>query len=103
MSYERCFGGFAGHNVDRRLWGIAVLRQEPLGRQGCAEERSFPGHGRSTELDPERTSHGAVQVKGRIRAALINLQLLRHPRSEPDLYDAARFPSTINLTYGRRS
>ena len=20
MSYERCFGGFAGHNVDRRLW-----------------------------------------------------------------------------------
>lgn len=20
MSYERCFGGFVGHNVDRRLW-----------------------------------------------------------------------------------
>ena len=20
MSYEKCFGGFAGHNVDRRLW-----------------------------------------------------------------------------------
>jgi hypothetical protein len=28
MSYERYFGGFAGHNVDRRLWvrGLPVPR-----------------------------------------------------------------------------
>jgi hypothetical protein len=39
--------------------------------------------------------------RGRIRAASINLRLLRHLRSEPDLNDAARFPSTINLTYRR--
>src|SRR6266571_8216774 len=45
----------------------------------------------------------SFRSRGRIRAASINLQLLRHPRSEPDSYDAARFPSTINLTYGRRS
>jgi len=56
----------------------------------------------ATRVNAEQTSHGAVQVKGRIRSPLINLQLLRHPRSEPDLYDAARIPGTINLTYGRR-
>ncbi len=54
-------------------------------------------------VSPNGTSHDAVQVKGPHQGSIDNLELLRHPRSEPDLYDAARFPSTINLTYGRRS
>src|SRR5260221_14752741 len=29
--------------------------------------------------------------RGRVRVASVNLQLLQYPRSEPDLYDAARF------------
>src|SRR5689334_16481701 len=53
MSHERCFGGFAGHNVDRRLWGIAVLRQEPLGRQGCAASGRSAISGKSVGFGPE--------------------------------------------------
>ena len=56
----------------------------------------------ATRVNAEQSSHGAVQVKGPHQGS-IDLQLLRHSRSEPDSYDAARFPSTINLTYGRRS
>ena len=56
----------------------------------------------ATRVNAEQTSHGAVQVKGPHQAASMNLQLLRHSSSEPDLYDAARIPGTINLTYGRR-
>jgi hypothetical protein len=56
-----------------------------------------------TRVNAEQASHDAVQVKGPHQGSIKKLRLLRHPRSEPDLNDAARFPSTINLTYGRRS
>jgi hypothetical protein len=37
MSYERCFGGFAGHNVDRRLWvGVIDHNQFTSAVFGCA-------------------------------------------------------------------
>jgi hypothetical protein len=33
----------------------------------------------------------SFRSRGRVRVASVNLQLLQYPRSEPDLYDAARF------------
>jgi hypothetical protein len=39
----------------------------------------------ATRVNAEQTSHDAVQVKGAHQVASINLQLLWHPRSEPDL------------------
>src|SRR6266852_3520461 len=45
----------------------------------------------ATRVNAEQASHGAVQVKGPHQLSIDKPQLLRHPRSEPDLYDAARF------------
>src|SRR5271168_3839202 len=36
MSYERCFCGFAGHNVDRRLWVVSRRSNPELYARGCA-------------------------------------------------------------------
>jgi len=53
--------------------------------------------------DAEQASHDEGWSRGRITGTSKGLQLLRYPRSKPICATAARFPSTINLTCGRRS
>jgi hypothetical protein len=36
MSYKRCFGRFAGHNVDRRLWEMLSFAKS------CSDDKVAP-------------------------------------------------------------